>query len=92
MNADLVYLNLIEFENPGFLVPKGFSENNPTFQRRGLSERERVPKERLTIHDTKTSVVPSGLVGLSTLPGVQTPGYYRESLRDKICKNTLVLK
>ncbi|MEO7299341.1 MAG: sugar ABC transporter substrate-binding protein [Verrucomicrobiota bacterium] len=72
---------VIPLENSGFFVPKGHHENSPAFQSRGLQEGERVPKGRLTRREIST--VPSGLIRCSPMPGVQTPGYYRKSLRDK---------
>ncbi len=80
---EIIKLEITPFRNPEFLVPKGHDENSPAFQRRVLSEKERVPKGRLTGYKIKISFVPSGLICHSPAPDVETSGYSRKSLRDK---------
>lgn len=70
-------------KNSEFVVPNGHDENSPAFQRRVTSERERVPKRRLTRREFADSPVPSGLICRLPTPGVETPGYCQKSLRDR---------
>jgi len=57
---------------------EGTSENSPAFQRRITNREGQVPKGRL---NSEASSVPGTRLP-SALPGVETPGYPRKSLRD----------
>src|SRR5688572_22861342 len=71
------------------LCPEGITENSPAFQRRvGVGETS-VPKGRLK-RSLQSSLRDSVRV-LGRVPGVETPGYFQTSLRDKRIEKQVVM-
>src|SRR5437660_12025729 len=68
------------FGNSQNVVPEGQNENSPAFQRRGAGNRERVPKGTAEITRPMNRIQPSlrDSKPPAHLPGVETPGYFRE--------------
>jgi len=64
----------------GVVVPEGLGENSPAFQRREGQRRALSPEGTAEIGGHQSSL--RDLRPIHAKPGVETPGYYRLSLRD----------
>src|SRR6266853_1328451 len=72
------------FGNSGAACPEGAYENSPAFQRRGSRRTLSSPEGTTELPRPFASIQPSrrDLNALDDVPGVETPGYCRMSLRD----------
>ncbi len=68
---------------PAPLCPEGASENRPAFQRRVSEPKEQFRPEGIAESKEYSQSSLRDVSPFSRLPGVETPGYYQMSLRDK---------
>jgi len=77
-------LKLMPFGNSGAACPEGTYENSQAFQRRDSGRAPPSPEGTTELPRRFASIQPSrrDLNALDHVPGVETPGYCRQSLRD----------
>ena len=83
-------LKLMPFGNSGAACPEGAHENSPAFQRRDSGRAPPSPEGTAELPRPFASIQPSrrDLNALDHVPGVETPGYCRMSLRDNAAART----